>query len=605
MNRSLSLLFVVVAVILLLVSGCSDQLTPVQVQQQSTGQAPLLSKVRGGEYVDGAYIVVFKDAVASAYTEVAEIGKRLGVNATFTYQYALKGFAGKLTAGQLNALLNDPRVAYIEQDQIAHAYAVQLNPPSWGLDRIDQHNLPLDASYTYNQTGAGVTAYCLDTGIRQTHTDFGGRAVFGYDAIISGGTANDDNGHGTHTAGTVGGTSYGVAKGVRLVAVKVLNSAGSGSYSQVIAGINWVTSDHAAHPAPAVANMSLGGPADAALDQAVKNSIAGGVTYCVAAGNSAVNASTQSPARVTEAITVSATGSNDAFAYFSNYGSVVDISAPGVSIKSDWYTSNTATATISGTSMASPHVCGAAALYLEANPSATPANVQAALKASGTPNVISGVPSGTVNLLLYSVVAGGPPPPAPAAPVLLSPADGAVNVPIPASLSWAASSGATSYRVQVSASSSFTTTVYDQSGLTATSTSVSGLSGNTLYYWRVNATNAGGTSTWSAVWSFTTSTAPPAPPAAPTLSSPANGSNNVSKSPTLLWNASTGATSYRVQVSRNSSFTTTVYDQSGLTSTSTSLSGLAGRTRYYWRVNATNAGGTSGWSSAWNFRTIK
>jgi len=611
MRRSFLWLLLTGAVLALLLAGCSDQSSQVTgPQQQSStqtsqvgGRAPLLPKVTGGNYIEGSYIVVFKDAVADVDNEVNDIAQKHAVKANYTYKYALKGFAGKLTAAQLEALQNDSRIAYIEQDQIAHIFATQTNPPSWGLDRIDQRNLPLDALYTYNQTGTGVVAYCIDTGIRQSHTDFGGRAVFGFDAIINGGTANDDNGHGTHTAGTIGGAAYGVAKNIKLVAVKVLNSAGSGSYSQVIAGINWATSDHSAHPGPAVANMSLGGPVDAGLDQAVRNSIAGGIVYCVAAGNSSADASTQSPADVTEAVTVAATDISDGFASFSNFGSVVDIAAPGVNITSDWNTSNTATNTISGTSMATPHVCGAAALYLEANPSATPAAVQSALKSNGTSNVISGVPAGTVNLLLYSVVAGGPPPPPPPAPTLSSPANGATGVSIPATLSWNASSGASSYRVQVSTASDFSTLTYDQSGITSTSTSVSGLAANTLYYWRVNASNAGGTSAWSATWSFTTGSV--APPAAPTLSSPATGSTNVSRTPTLSWNASSGAASYRVQVSTDAGFTTPVFDQSGITSTSTTVSGLAGRTTYYWRVNASNSGGTSAWSAVWNFRTRK
>jgi subtilisin family serine protease len=294
--------------------------------------------------------------------------------------------------------------------------------------------------------------YCIDTGIRFTHVDFGGRAVTGYDAITPGGTAADGNGHGTHTAGTIGGATYGVAKGVRLIAVRVLDNSGSGTYSQVIAGIDWVTSNHTT--TSAVANMSLGGPQDAALDAAVRASIVDGVTYCVSAGNSAANASGYSPADVGEALTVGATDNTDTWAYFSNYGSVVDILAPGVNVTSDYYTSNTATASMSGTSMSSPHVAGAAALYLEANPTAAPAAVHSAITSNATTNAISGVPSGTVNKLLYSLI--GAPPPPPSAPTLSSPANGATGVSIPATFTWNASTGATSYRVQVSTSSSFT-----------------------------------------------------------------------------------------------------------------------------------------------------
>jgi subtilisin family serine protease len=304
---------------------------------------------------------------------------------------------------------------------------------------------------------------------------------------------------------------------------------------------------------------------------------------------------------VTEAITVGATDSSDRWASFSNYGSVLDILAPGVSITSAWYTSDTASNTISGTSMAAPHVAGAAALYLEAYPTSTPAQVATGLTSIATSGVITGVPAGTVNLLLYTLISAGPPPDPPAAPVLLSPADGATGVSTSPTLSWNASVGASSYGVQVSTSPTFSPLVVDRTGITTTSTTVTGLAANTVYYWRANATNAGGTSAWSATWSFTTVAG--TPPEAPTLVSPANGSSNVSRTPTLTWNASTGATSYRVQVSTRSDFATTVYDQSGITSTSVTLPQLGSRVRYYWHVNASNAYGTSPWSSTWNFRT--
>jgi subtilisin family serine protease len=584
-----------------LLINCSDQSRINNPQGgQSPSLAPLLKGVPGPESVEGSYIVVMKESVLDVDHVVNELSQRLSFTAECRYKYAIKGFAGKLSPSQVDELRKNPDVAYIEQDQIAHTVTVQPNPPSWGLDRIDQRNLPLDAAYNYNQTGAGVDAYIIDTGIRISHNDFGGRAVVGYDAITPGGAAIDSNGHGTHVSGTVGGTTYGVAKGVHLIAVKVLNAAGSGSYSQVIAGVDWVTSNHTTNPA--VANMSLGGPVSSALDNAVRNSIADGVTYCVAAGNSAVDASTQSPADVVEAITVGATGSNDAFAYFSNYGSVVDLSAPGINITSDWNTSNTATNTISGTSMASPHATGVSALYLEANPMATPAMVVTALTSNATAGVITGIPSGTPNRLLYSLVIAPPPGP-PAAPGLNSPANGATGVAVPAVLSWNISTGASSYEVQVSIAPDFGTLFYDQTGITTTSASVPGLASNTLYYWRVNATNGYGTSGWSAVWHFTT--AAPAPPPAPTLVSPANNATNVPRTATLSWNVSTGATSYRVEVSTNSNFSTTVYDHSGIATTSTVVSGLGSRTYYYWRVNASNSNGTSSWSAVRRFRTAR
>ena len=598
MNRSLRWLLIAGLAAAALIGGCSDRpLTPNPV---STARAPLINTAPDAEYVDGAYIVVFRNDVSQVEASIDDVAETQGFVPEHRYMHALRGFSGRLTDAQVDALRNDPRVAYIEQDQMAHIVTTQTGA-TWGIDRIDQTSLPLSGTYTYNYTGAGVDVYVIDTGIRLTHSDFGGRAHTGYDAVTSGGTASDGNGHGTHVSGTIGGATYGVAKGVTLYAVRVLDNSGSGTYSQVIAGIDWVTANHSASR-PSVANMSLGGSASTALDTAVQNSIASGVTYCIAAGNSYANAGNYSPARVAEAITVGATTSSDGFASYSNYGSVLDILAPGSNVTSDYYTSDTATATMSGTSMASPHVTGACALYLEANPTATPAQVCAGLVAIATSGKITSVPSGTVNKLLYTLSIGGAPT-VPSAPVLASPANGATSVALPPTLSWNASTGATSYEVQVSAVSNFSTTVYDASGITSTSTSVSGLANSTTYYWRVNATNSAGTSAWSSVWSFTTASSSGTAPAAPVLSSPANGATNVSRTPTLVWNASTGATSYRVQVSTSSSFTTLTQDISGITTTSVTLSQLGSRTTYYWRVNATNAYGTSAWSSVWHFRT--
>jgi len=494
----LLLLLVAQAVILI---GCSKLDRVVTAPQRTgAGPAPLLAKPAGANTVPNGYIVVFQRSLPDVDREVNAIGQQLGVSATYRYRYAIKGFAATMSAAAVEAIRNNPNVAYIEQDQIAHAVTTQNNP-TWGLDRIDQRNLPLSNSYTYNETGTGVDAYMIDTGIRRTHSDFGGRAVFGYDAIITGGTAADDNGHGTHTAGTVGGATYGVAKGVRLIAVKVLNSAGSGSYAQVIAGVDFVTSDHTT--TPAVANMSLGGPISTALDDAVRASIADGVTYCVSAGNSAADASTQSPADVAEAITVGATSISDGFASFSNFGAGVDLCAPGVNVTSDWNTSDVATNTISGTSMASPHACGVAACYLQAHPTDSPAAVSSALTSNATTGVIIGIPAGTPNRLLYSVFGAPPPPPGLTAPTLVSPSNGAPNVPRTVTLTWSAVSGATSYRVQVSTSSGFGTLVSDQT-VTGTSAVVAGLGSRVTYFWRVNATDGTSTSPWSTVWSFRT-----------------------------------------------------------------------------------------------------
>jgi subtilisin family serine protease len=359
----------------------------------------------------GRYIVVFKDGVGPNAADV--VINNLNAEVHFRYTSALNGFAATMPEQSLQGLQRNPLVAYIEVDQEVWAFATQSNP-TWGLDRIDQRNLPLDQSYTYNQTGAGVTAYIIDTGIHYSHADFGGRASFGYDAF--GGDGADCHGHGTHVAGTVGGATYGVAKGVTLKAVRVLDCSGSGSNSGVIAGIDWVTANHVGST-PAVANMSLGGSASSTLDTAVRNSIADGVSYAVAAGNGnifgiAQNACNYSPARVAEAMTIGATDNTDKKASWSNYGNCVDWFGPGVNITSAWYTGDTAINTISGTSMATPHTAGAAALYLEAYPSASPASVRDALYALTTKGIVTSSNT-TNNHLLYSLIDGGSSTPTP------------------------------------------------------------------------------------------------------------------------------------------------------------------------------------------------
>jgi subtilisin family serine protease len=337
-----------------------------------------------------SYIVTL-DAGSVPANVAARAEHQFGGRTEHVYTAALNGFAIELPAAAAGRLRTLQGVVAVEADQ---PVTVAETAASWGLDRIDQTTLPLSTTYSYNGTGSGVTAYVIDTGIQFSNVDFGGRAVSGYDAVNVGTPADDCNGHGTHVAGTVGGKKYGVAKQVRLVAVRVLDCNGSGSTSGVIAGINWVTENHQIGT-PAVANMSLGGGISTALDAAVTNSIADGVTYAVAAGNGNSQGVPQdacgtSPARATDALTVGATDKTDAAASFSNYGTCVDLFAPGVGITSDWYSrkSTTATNTISGTSMATPHVTGVAALYLGGHPTALPPAVSDAIKTGATPGAV-------------------------------------------------------------------------------------------------------------------------------------------------------------------------------------------------------------------------
>ena len=284
-------------------------------------------------------------------------------------------------------LLRLPGILSVERDATVRAFETQNNA-TWGLDRTDQRNRPLNGTYTYTTTGAGVDAYVIDTGILLNHSDLAGRVSSRGFSAFSGGP-NDCNGHGTHVAGTIGGTTYGVAKGATLIPVRVLDCNGSGATSGVIAGIEWAIQDHVGGKA-AVANLSLGGGASAALDTAIRNLHNDGVTVAVAAGNSSADACGSSPARVAEVLTVAASANNDSAASFTNVGSCVDLFAPGVNITSAWHTSTNATNTISGTSMAAPHVAGAAARYLQANPTATPTQVGNAINSAATPNKISG-----------------------------------------------------------------------------------------------------------------------------------------------------------------------------------------------------------------------
>jgi serine protease len=358
--------------------------------------------------IPGQYIVVLDDQQvtrAEVRTRTDALIRQHGGRVLRRFENALRGFSVAMSATAAAALARSPGVRYVEQDSVREIVATQTGA-TWGLDRIDQRDRPTNGTYIYDTDASVVDVYIIDTGIRSTHTDFGGRvSSVGFTAITDGNGTNDCNGHGTHVAGTVGGATYGVAKGVTLHAVRVLGCTGSGSTSGVIAGVDWVTANHVK---PAVANMSLGGGASTALDDAVRNSIAAGVTYAIAAGNSNANACNSSPARVTQALTVGSSTNADARSSFSNFGTCVDLFAPGSSITSAWNTSNTATNTISGTSMASPHVAGVAALYLAGDPTATSATVHAAVVSNASLGKLTGVGTGSPNRLLYSRF-GAPP----------------------------------------------------------------------------------------------------------------------------------------------------------------------------------------------------
>jgi aqualysin 1 len=383
----------VVAWMALVIAACTSD--PSIVVPDDTNTDPVAV---AGTPIPNRYIVVFRDGIRDPRALTDSLLRGSGGSLLYRYETALQGFAATLPSAAVEGIRRNPNVAYVEQDAVVTIVETQEGA-TWGLDRIDQRDLPLGESYVYTRTGKGVTAYVIDTGILGTHVDFGGRVRQGFDAIGGRGAGTDCNGHGTHVAGTIGGATWGVAKEVDLVAVRVLDCRGSGSYSGVIAGVDWVTKYA---PRPSVANMSLGGGYSQALNAAVTNSITAGVVYAVAAGNDGADACTKSPASAPAALTVAATAATDSRASWSNFGTCVDIFAPGVNITSAWHTSTTATNTISGTSMASPHVAGAAALYLEVDATATPAAIEKLLEDRATSGKVGSAGTGTPDLLLYT-----------------------------------------------------------------------------------------------------------------------------------------------------------------------------------------------------------
>ncbi|QSQ22669.1 S8 family serine peptidase [Pyxidicoccus parkwayensis] len=414
-----------VSVISLLAAACGPVPDAQETDSEQLGHSAQM--IRRAQAVPNEYIVVLRDSTQEVRQQgAANIARELvslnGGRVLRTYEHSIHGFLANMSEVEAQRLLSDSRVAYVQENGLIHVSATQTNA-TWGIDRIDQRDLPRNSSYTYNVDGTGVHAYVIDTGIRLTHTEFTGRLGNGYDFIDNDSDPSDCYGHGTHVSGTLGGTTWGVAKKVTLHGVRVLDCTGYGNDAQVIGGIDWVAANHIK---PAVANMSLGDVGIQAIDDATERLIAAGVTTVVSAGNDSANACNYSPARTPNAITVGSTTSSDARSSFSNYGTCVDIFAPGSSITSASNSSNTGSTSMSGTSMASPHVAGAAALYLSANPTATPAQVRDALVNNATPNKVTSPGTGSPNKLLYTLfITGGGSDTTPPTTSITSPTGGA------------------------------------------------------------------------------------------------------------------------------------------------------------------------------------
>ena len=544
-----------------------------------------------GAPIRGQYIVSLNDDASAR--AVAEDEKDAGIKVLHVYTEAINGFAAELSESDVERLRKDPRVANVEEDTVVVLQSDQPSPP-WGLDRIDQRNLPLNSRYSYNETGTGVTAYVIDTGIRADHVDFGGRVQSGYTSIGDAYGTTDCHGHGTHVAGTIGGATWGVAKAVSLVPVRVLGCGGSGATSGVIAGIDWAVSHHAAGT-PAVANMSLGGLRSTSLNWAVARGVADGIAFVVAAGNNNRDACSYSPASESTAITVGAIGSTDVRASFSNFGTCLDVFAPGVSVVSAWRTSSSAIRSLSGTSMASPHVAGIVALYLQSDPTATPSAIATRIRNAATPDLVVNRGTNSPNLLAFT---GGaweaPSPVAPSAPTALT-AVGAVESAL---LSWTAptltgGSSITDYVIEYALVGSSSWTIFADGTSTATSTTVTGLTNGRTYQFRVRAVSAGGTGE-----SSLTASAPVGVPGTPTslVAVP------LASSVRLTWtapaqNGGSAITDYVVETSDDSGETWTIFADGTSTVTSTTVTGLTNGSSYWFRVSASNVLG-SGASSA-------
>ncbi|MFM8956729.1 MAG: fibronectin type III domain-containing protein, partial [Actinomycetota bacterium] len=575
-------------------SSSSTSTTTTTTTSTTTTTVPRsIDELNIGEAIPGEYIVMLRPGVGATAFAAAQADS--GTTILGTMSAAINGFGAKLSKSQLSTLASDPNVLLIEENTVVGIEADQASPPSWGLDRIDQRSLPLNQNYSYNYTGSGVRAYIIDTGVRSDHREFGGRVVAGRSQVDDGRGTEDCNGHGTHVAGTVGGQTVGVAKAVTIVPVRVLSCTGRGSMFDVIYGVNWMVEDHSAG-VPAVANMSLGGGVNSSLNQAVANAVLDGITVVVAAGNNKRDASGYSPASEPSAITVGASSMVDVRSPFSNFGSIVDIFAPGSIITSAYHRSSTDIRGLSGTSMAAPHVAGAAALLLEENPNLTPTQVAADLLSYATPDVIVDAGAGSPNLLLFTRARWTPPAPeAPSAPQALTVVAGVAQ----ASLTWTAPTqtggGAiTDYVVEFSSNNGSTWSTFNDGVSTATSATVTGLTNGVTYSFRVSAVNSAGTSPTSDV-----ARAAVGVPTAPTGLSAVAGAAQV----TLTWTtpSQTGGsaiTDYIIEFSNDSGSSWTVFADGTSTATSAIVTGLTNGITHTFRVSATNAVGTGAVSSS-------